>query len=71
MVITIGEPIVNKYERQIQLEELYNKNQLIPRIKKEFIDSELGFEEYFIEAGIDVDFGFAVLTQLSSILAEA
>ena len=56
---------MNKYERQKELEELYNKNQLIPRIKQEFIDSELGFEEYFLEAGIDVDFGFAVLTQMA------
>jgi hypothetical protein len=65
MVITTGGLTVNKYERQIQLEELYNKNQLIPRIKKEFTDSELGFGQYFFEAGIDEDFGYAVLTQMA------
>ena len=65
VIPTIIGGLMNKYERQIQLEELYNKNQLIPRIKKEFTDSELGFGQYFFETGIDEDFGYAVLTQMA------
>lgn len=56
---------MNKFDKQRELEELYNKNQLIPRIKQEFITSELGFEQYFHEYGIEVDFGYAVLTQMA------
>ena len=51
---------------QIQLEELYSKNQLIPRIKAEFTEcQEFDFRPYFAEKGIPEDFGYAVLTQMA------
>lgn len=49
---------------QIELEKLFSKNQVIPRIKKEFTDSETGLKQYMIAKEIDPEFGFDLLTQL-------
>tara|TARA_Y100001968_G_scaffold316493_1_gene344391 strand:+ start:219 stop:1070 length:852 start_codon:yes stop_codon:yes gene_type:complete len=55
-----------RYALQHQLEELFNKNQLIPRIKAEFYScKEIDFEAQMEEYDIDVKFGMAVLTQMA------
>lgn len=53
-------------QHQIQLEELFSKNQLIPRIMAEFTECEqFDFRPYFTEKGIPEDFGYALLTQMA------
>lgn len=53
-------------EKQIELEKLYNKNQLIPRIKAEFTGcDEVDFGKIFETYGIPLDFGFALLVQMA------
>ena len=53
------------HARQIELEKLFNKNQLIPRIRKEFADcKEENFMEYIHECGIPVLFGIDLLVQM-------
>lgn len=53
-------------DHQIELEKLYNKNQLIPRIKAEFTGcKEINFAEIFQANGIPLDFGFALLVQMA------
>lgn len=52
--------------RQIELEKLYNKNQLIPRIRAEFIGcKDFNFPEYIKQCGIPQMFGFDLLTQMA------
>lgn len=56
----------NRVEHQINLEELYSKNQLIPRIKKEFENcTTFDFKKYFAANGIPSEFGFAFMTQMA------
>lgn len=51
--------------KEIELETLFNKNQLHARIKREFTEcKDVDFSSYMIEKDIDPDFGFAVLTQM-------
>lgn len=51
---------------QLELERLYNKNQLISRIRAEFEDcKDFDFTEHFISHEIPVNFGYAVLTQMA------
>jgi hypothetical protein len=53
-------------EKQILLEKLFSKNQLIPRIKAEFQScKDFNFWEYFAEKEIPVDFGWGVLVEMS------
>jgi hypothetical protein len=47
---------------QTKLEALFSKNQLIPRIKAEFKDTEI--VEYMTAKKIDPDFGIALMTQM-------
>lgn len=49
-------------ELQLEMEKLYSKNQLIPRIYKEFVDA--GFKEILKEKGIDIPFGLSLLVQM-------
>lgn len=52
--------------RQIELEQLFNKNQLIPRIRKEFTDcTKFNFMEYIHAQGIPVLFGIDLLVQMA------
>lgn len=54
--------------RQIELEQLYAKNQLISRIKQEFVnalDQGVDFSAKFNEIKIDEAFGYAVLVQMA------
>ncbi len=51
---------------QIELEKLYNKNQTISRIKREFVDcEEFDFAYYLGTKKIDETFGFDLLTQMA------
>lgn len=55
-----------KVAHQIELEKLYNKNQLIPRIRKEFSDCKVfDFNKYLEDQGIPVSFGLDLLTQMA------
>lgn len=55
-----------KMQHQIELEQLYNKNQLLPRIRKEFTEcSEINFALFFAEHEIPPMFGIEVLTQMA------
>ena len=50
---------------QLELERLYNKNQLMPRIREEFIScKDFSFVDYMIENNFPVPLGLALLTQL-------
>jgi hypothetical protein len=52
--------------KQIELEKLYSKNQLIPRIRAEFQNCpNFDFSAYFIEKGIPIPFGFDFLVQMA------
>jgi hypothetical protein len=53
-------------QKQIELENLYSKNQLMPRIKAEFINSKTpDFVGYLDSLDIDKNFGITVLAQMS------
>lgn len=53
---------------QIETEKLFHKNQLFPRIKAEFFNSELrkgyDFRSHMLKHGINPDFGFDLLVQM-------
>lgn len=49
---------------QIHLEKLYNKNQTIPRINKEFLEEPF-FQKLMEEKDIPVPFGISLLTQMA------
>lgn len=51
-----------KVAHQIELERLFNKNQLIPRIRKEFQDASFG--EFIEAAEIPIPFGLDLLVQM-------
>lgn len=51
-------------EHQIHLEKLYNKNQTLQRVRKEFEDSDLDWVGYFQQQRIDEEFGFSLLVQM-------
>lgn len=50
-------------EFQIEMEKLFHKNQLVPRIKSEFAQEE-GLESFMISKGINPEFGFSLLVQM-------
>lgn len=55
----------SKLELQLRLEELYNKHQLIPRIKEEFTScTDFNFEAFMKEVGILPEFGLDLLVQM-------
>lgn len=59
------EPKAALFEHQLELEELYNKNQTITRIKKEFTSYEDGeLLRYMSTNEIDPDFGLDLLVQM-------
>ncbi len=63
-----SQPIIetdSKLAHQLELEKLFNKNQLIPRIRKEFVESkDPNFTEYMEAHGIPVPFGYDLLVQM-------
>lgn len=53
-------------DRQIELETLFNNNQLMPRIRREFTDSaDFDFAGYMTEQGIPEEFGIGLLVQMA------
>lgn len=58
-----GNPLINK---QIQLETLYNKNQTLTRIRREFVEAkdQFDFVEYMESNDIDPEFGLELLVQM-------
>lgn len=55
-----------RYALQHQLEELFNKNQLIPRVKAEFYTcKEPNFIEHMAANNIEEKFGLTLLTQMA------
>lgn len=56
-------------EFQIEMEQLFSKNQLIPRIREEFENKPdgkgLDFKTHMLKHGIQEDFGFDLLVQMS------
>lgn len=57
------EPI-NMEQYQIDMEKLFHKNQLHPRIKGEFTSADLPFRDVMIKHGLDPQFGFDLLVQM-------
>lgn len=56
-------PMISK---EIELETLFNKNQLHSRLKREFVEcGDVDFSSYMVEKDIDPDFGIAVLVQMA------
>lgn len=53
-------------DHQMQLEKLFNKNQLIPRMRAEFEESEdINFKGFFESIGIPVKFGIDAMVQMA------
>lgn len=58
--------MTNKLEHQMQLELLFSKNQLMPRMRKEFEESEdIDFVGFFKSIGIDPKFGIDAMVQMA------
>lgn len=56
----------NLMMHQIELEKLFSKNQLIPRIRAEFQNCEaMNFSDYLLEKEIPIPFGMDLLTQMA------
>ena len=62
-MVTLPEQ-VDMEEVQRNLEQLFHKNQLFPRIKAEFVSSPLQFRNIFERAGIPEAFGYDLLVQM-------
>lgn len=58
-----AEPL-NMEQVQIDMEKLFHKNQLHPRIKAEFTTADLPFREVMMKHGLDTQFGFDLLVQM-------
>ena len=58
-----AEPL-NMEQMQIDMEKLFHKNQLQPRIKAEFTAADLPFREVMTKHGLDTQFGFDLLVQM-------
>ena len=58
-----AEPL-NMEQVQIDMEKLFHKNQLHPRIKAEFTAADLPFREVMTKHGLDTQFGFDLLVQM-------
>lgn len=62
----LADPKANRLSHQIELEKLFNKNQLIPRIRQEFQNcKEFDFSAYMDSHKIPLPFGFDLLTQMA------
>lgn len=55
---------VDMKQYQIDMEKLFNNNQLIPRIRSEFTSAKFNFRKHMIDNHIDTDFGFDLLVQM-------
>ena len=62
----ISDADAEKLTLQIELEQLYNKNQTVTRIRKEFVDcKDFDFIDYMTHRGIPIEFGLDVLVQMA------
>lgn len=57
--------IISMEQVQIDMEKLFHKNQLVPRIKGEFKNADLPFRDVMIKHGLDPEFGFDLLVQMA------
>ena len=56
----------SRLKHQKELEHLYSKNQLIPRIREEFINCKsFDFQKYISSCGIPFEFGISLLVQMA------
>ena len=60
----IGAEPLNMEQVQIDMEKLFHKNQLHPRIKAEFTSADLPFRDVMVKHGLDPQFGFDLLVQM-------
>lgn len=60
----VKEPSIDMEQYQIDMEKLFNKNQLHPRIKAEFSATGLPFRDVMVKHGLDVMFGYDLLVQM-------
>lgn len=58
-------PVQDLVQMQIDMEKMFHKNQLIPRIRKFFEESDIPFAQGAIEAKLDIDFCYSLLIQMS------
>lgn len=66
LALALTDPQGDHLAHQLELEKLFNKNQLIPRIRKEFQTcKDFDFSAYMIEKQIPLPFGFDLLTQMA------
>lgn len=66
LIVEPEDSFETKEEFQRELERLYSKNQLIPRIRAEFTNcKEIEFSAYFQEHDIPEEFGFGLLVQMA------
>ena len=56
--------VINMEQIQIDMEKLFHKNQLHPRIKSEFQGADLPFRDVMLKHNIDPAFGFDLLVQM-------
>jgi hypothetical protein len=56
--------VISMEEVQIEMEKLFHKNQLFPRIKAEFQNDDLPFRDVMVKNKIDPAFGFNLLVQM-------
>lgn len=62
----LADPKANRLAHQIELEKLFSKNQLIPRIRREFeLCESFNFGAYMETKKIPLPFGFDLLTQMA------
>lgn len=61
----IEEKAINMEQMQIDMEKLFHKNQLHPRIKGEFKNADLPFRDVMVKHGLDPEFGFDLLVQMA------
>lgn len=62
----LADPKANRLAHQIELEKLFSKNQLIPRIRQEFMEcKDPDFHQHMIENEIPIRFGYDLLTQMA------
>lgn len=55
-----------KISLEIELERLYNKNQLIPRLRREFLNAkEVNLQKYMLSKDIDPELGIDLLVQMA------
>lgn len=66
--MTVVTPLVqpdSRRQHQLELEKLYNKNQTLTRIKREFQTcTDVDFSAFMMQEGIPQSFGFDLMTQL-------